>query len=67
MTEKINSFVENMASFIVKNPLKVLTIGLMLVAFLMPGLKQLDQDFGYRIWFKEGDPDIERFDAFERR
>ncbi|MCO4781458.1 MAG: MMPL family transporter [Candidatus Cloacimonetes bacterium] len=67
MTEKINSFVEKMARFIVKNPGKVLLVGLMLIAVMLPGLKHLDQDFGYRIWFKAGDPDIERFDAFERR
>lgn len=67
MTKKTNSFVENMASFIVKNPIKVLSIGLILIALLVPGLTKLDKDFGYRIWFKAGDPDIVRFDAFERR
>ena len=34
---------------------------------LVPGLKQLQTNFSYRIWLHEDDPLLAEFDAFERR
>ena len=67
MTNKINSTMDSIAYFVSHSPLKSLSIVLILMCILLPGLKNLEQDFGYRIWFSEDDPNIKNFDRFERR
>ena len=55
------------ASFLVDNPFKAIFFALLLIAALVPGIRYMQADFSYRIWFLPDDPMLERFDAFERR
>ncbi len=55
------------ATFLVNNPLKSILLGLLLAAALIPGVAHMQTDFSYRIWFRETDPLLAQFDAFERR
>ncbi len=56
-----------LATFLTDHPYRAIMMALVLFAILVPGLSRLGADFSYRIWFRDGDPLLERFDAFERR
>lgn len=50
---------------IVKRPRACFLAGLGLALFFLSGIRSATTDFGYRNWFREGDPLLERYDAFE--
>ncbi len=54
-------------AFITGRPLWSILLGCLLLGVLTPGVKALRAEFSYRVWFAEGDPLLETFDAFERR
>lgn len=54
-------------SFIVHQPIKALLSGIAIFLVLLMGTQKLEADFGYRIWFKQDNPKLKEFDAFERR
>lgn len=58
---------QRMVYFVTEHPWKSFLLGMILLSLFVPGLAKLQTDFSYRIWFKESDPGIQRFDAFERR
>lgn len=55
------------ATFLVEHPFKSIALAGLLLAVLIPGVSKLQADFSYRIWFRETDPMLAKFDAFERR
>lgn len=55
------------ATLLIKHPIYSILSALMLLGLLAPGLAKMQTDFSYRIWFRETDPLLERFDAFERQ
>ena len=55
------------ATFLIDHPWKSILFALALVGVLIPGLARLKTDFSYRIWFRDTDPLLAKFDAFERR
>lgn len=55
------------SSFLIDRPILSICIGLLLAAALIPGIRKMQTDFSYRIWFRETDPLLARFDAFERQ
>ncbi len=61
------SFSRNFSRFIIDHPWRSVCLALTLVALLVPGLRYMEADFGYRIWFRSDDPLLAKFDAFERR
>ena len=62
-----NSFSRDFSRFILDHPWRSISLALVLVALLVPGLRYMEADFGYRIWFRSDDPLLSKFDAFERR
>jgi uncharacterized protein len=58
---------QRLAKFCVNSPIKSIFIGCCFVLVLGSGLTKLKVDFGYRTWFKETNPKLELFDAFERK
>lgn len=55
------------ANFLIDHPWRSIMAALVLAAILLPGLAHLQSDFSYRIWFRQDDPLLMEFDAFERR
>ena len=61
------NFSYRLATFLVYRPKTAILLGLLLSALFLPGLRFLEADFSYRIWFRPSDPLLQKFDAFERR
>ena len=55
------------ADILIDRPVFSFVVGLLFTVALIPGLKHLQADFSYRIWFRDTDPLLAEFDAFERR
>ncbi len=55
------------AAYLIDHPFQSLLCGIFLAMLLIPGIMYLKTNFTYRIWFRESDPLLARFDAFERR
>lgn len=55
------------ATLLIAHPIRSILTGLLLLAALIPGIAKMQTDFSYRIWFRESDPLLASFDAFERR
>ena len=55
------------ASYVVEHPWRVLVLGLLLWAALLPGVARLTPDFTYRNFFHDGDPFRLQFESFETR
>ncbi len=55
------------ATYLIDNPWKSILAAIVLIGVLIPGLARLKTDFSYRIWFRDTDPLLAKFDAFERR
>ena len=55
------------AHYLIENPFKSIVFALLLAAVLIPGVTRMQADFSYRIWFRESDPWLAQFDAFERQ
>ena len=66
MISKIDSILDSVAYFVSFKPWQSLLLISLIMCLLLPGLTKLD-NFGYRIWFAEDDPNIKNFDRFERR
>ncbi len=64
---KFSGLVESIADFFVNRPKTILMVGLIILFSLMAGLPKLSADFTYRVWFKDNNEWLKRFDAFERR
>ena len=64
---KDNSLQSRFAQWITHKPWQALIVGTLILAFLMVGLPKLTADFSYRVWFKESNPRLQAFDAFERK
>ncbi|MEZ4272282.1 MAG: MMPL family transporter [Myxococcota bacterium] len=60
-------FTRAVVGFIRKRPWLTLLLGIGFVALLSPGLGRLKADFTHRGFFRETDPQLKRFEAFERR
>lgn len=54
-------------NFTVYHPWLTLILGALLLSVISFGMSKLVVDFSYRIWFKESNPKLKEFDAFERR
>jgi len=55
------------ANLLISYPKTSILLGLLLFALAAPGVRYLQSDFTYRIWFQKDDPLLEAFDRFERR
>jgi predicted RND superfamily exporter protein len=64
---KNKTIAERIAGFVTRKPFVSLALALLLIVAMVPGLKKLQADFSYRIWFSESDPLLKAYDAFERR
>ncbi len=53
--------------FVIERPKTALFCSLILLGIIVPGAARVKADFSYRVWFHQGDPDLVKFDAFERR
>jgi len=53
--------------WILGNPWKTLAISFLVLGLMAPQMKNIDADFSYRTWFRDGDVLLNEFDAFERR
>lgn len=60
-------FSHKFATYLIQHPWHSISAAMLLAAILVPGLAKLKTDFSYRIWFRETDPLLVEFDAFERR
>jgi predicted RND superfamily exporter protein len=58
---------EKVASLVTRKPWISLMIAVAIGAALVPGMQKLGADFSYRVWFKDDDPLLLRFESFERR
>jgi len=67
MESKKKSLIEKISTVIIYRPWRTLIFGLLSLFFLASGLKDLTQDFSYRIWVRTTDPLIISFDAFEKK
>jgi uncharacterized protein len=52
---------------IVDHPFKTILFGAVILFSVSYGMSKLVVDFSYRVWFKESNPKLHEFDAFERR
>ena len=55
------------ATYLIDHPRQSILAALVLMALLIPGIAYMKSDFSYRVWFRESDPLLAEFDAFERR
>ncbi|MDJ0840722.1 MAG: MMPL family transporter [Acidobacteriota bacterium] len=62
-----NSLSRRFAHFLVNRPLISFAFAFVLMGILIPGIQYVQADFSYRIWFRESDSLLKKFDAFERR
>ncbi|NQZ19929.1 MAG: MMPL family transporter, partial [Bdellovibrionales bacterium] len=62
-----NSIQSKFAGWITGKPWQALIVGVVLLTTLMVGLPRITADFSYRVWFKESNPRLQAFDAFERK
>lgn len=62
-----NPLVHRLMTFPIQRPWTSLLMSLLLLGLLIPGLGTMGADFTYRIWFNSDDPQLQRFESFERR
>jgi predicted RND superfamily exporter protein len=62
-----NKMACTLINFVLTRPKSALLAALAAVLILLPGIQHFKADFSYRIWFRETDPGLVRFDAFERK
>jgi len=55
------------ATYLIDHPRQSIFAALVLMVLLIPGVAYMTSDFSYRVWFRETDPLLAEFDAFERR
>ncbi|MFK8137995.1 MAG: RND family transporter [Bdellovibrionales bacterium] len=60
-------FANAIKSFVLDKPKTSILFSVLVAGIMIPMAAKMSSDFSYRIWFHEGDPLLERFDAFERR
>jgi len=65
--DKKNTLSERVANFVVYRPWISIFLGALLLFGLSYGGKFIKVDFSYRVWFSEKDPNLVRFDGFERK
>jgi len=63
MKSRFKPFVEA----VVYHPVKAILAGILILLSIAHGFRYLEVDFSYRIWFKESNPKLQEFDAFERK
>lgn len=63
----IPGWAKAVVNFSIGRPKTALLTSLVLLGTMLPGIARMRPDFSYRIWFRESDPLLHRFDAFERR
>ena len=59
MTEYPKTRSERLTRFILDRPVRSLLIAFCLLVIFGSGIAVLKSDFSYRIWFHEGDPDLD--------
>jgi predicted RND superfamily exporter protein len=63
----VSKFTQRLVGLIERRPILFLLGGLAVVAALAAGLPRIQSDFTHRGYFFSDDPNLQRFDAFERR
>ena len=53
--------------FLEAKPKLAFILAWILLLALMPGLSFLKEDYSFNVWFAKGDPNLERFEKFEKR
>ncbi|CBW25889.1 putative integral membrane protein [Halobacteriovorax marinus SJ] len=61
------NYSKKFTQFIVQRPWTSILIGLLTLFIFLPGLSNLEQDFSYRIWFRDSEPLIKRYDNFQAK
>ena len=57
----------NLSRHLVERPLSCILIAIIITISLIPGLNRVESDFGYRIWFRESEPLLKRYDDFQAK
>ncbi|WP_372655063.1 RND family transporter, partial [Halobacteriovorax sp.] len=61
------SYSKKITQHIIKSPWVAITLGIAILFSLLPGLTKVESDFSYRIWFRDSEPLIKRYDNFQAK
>lgn len=61
------SYSKKATNYIISRPWTALVLGTIILLTLLPGLLKVEEDFSYRIWFRDSEPLIKRYDNFQAK
>ncbi len=61
------SYSKKITQLTLNRPWTSFILGLIILFSLMPGLLRVESDFSYRIWFRDSEPLIKRYDNFQAK
>jgi len=61
------SYSKKITQYIIAKPWMSIGLGLIILLSLLPGLTKVESDFSYRIWFRDSEPLIKRYDNFQAK
>ena len=61
------SYSKKATNFVLSRPWTALVLGTVILLSLLPGLLKVEEDFSYRIWFRDSEPLIKRYDNFQAK
>lgn len=61
------SLSKKITQLILVSPWRSILLGLCILTVFLPGLTKVESDFSYRIWFRDSEPLIKRYDNFQAK